>query len=74
MMMTAEQTMSSSPDLEELDKTLATLNSWLATTPATDSELRLKITDRILKAIDMRRKMAPPKGKGGKFGKMSGGK
>lgn len=34
--------------------------------------MRLKVTDRLLKAYDMRRKANPPKGKGGKFGKMPG--
>lgn len=75
--MTGEQTTNSTqpdPPLEELDKTIASLNVWLASIDSANVELKLKVTDRILKAMDLRRKLAPSKGKGGKFGKMSGAK
>jgi len=70
--MTSKSPAGPPPELEQLDKTIASLNQWLETIPAVDVELKLKVTDRLLKAYDMRRKMAGPKGKGGKFGKMAG--
>ena len=70
MMMMEEPT--TNPPLQELDKTIASLNVWLSAISANDVELKLKVTDRILKAIDLRRKLEPKKGKGGKFGKATG--
>lgn len=54
-----------------LDRTILQLEGWLSRVEDKDADLKLKITDRLIKAYDLQRKAIGGGKKGGKFGQRS---